>query len=159
MRRCALMVFSFAAIAVTIAAAPATPTFNKDVLPILQKNCQSCHRDGAIAPMSLVTYEQTRPYARAMARAVRNKTMPPWFADPAIGHFKNAKILSDADITTIANWAETGALEGDANDRPAPADFGEGWTIGKPDIVVTMPKDIDIPATGAIEQIGRASCR
>jgi hypothetical protein len=152
MRRCALTVISFASIAVAMAAAPATPTFNKDVLPILQKNCQSCHRDGAIAPMSLVTYEETRPYARAMARAVRNKTMPPWFADPAVGHFRNAKILSDADVATIGDWAEGGALEGDAKDKPAPVDFADGWTIGKPDIVVTMPKDIDVPATGAIEQ-------
>jgi hypothetical protein len=131
---------------------PAAPTFNKDVLPILQKNCQACHRDGAIAPMSLVTYEETRPYARAMARAVRTRTMPPWFADPAVGHFKNAKILIDADIATIADWAENGALEGDVKDKPAPVDFGEGWTIGKPDVIVTMPKDIDVPATGAIEQ-------
>jgi mono/diheme cytochrome c family protein len=162
MRRCVWAAFSFALIAMAIgtspsipalsAAAPASPTFNKDVLPILQKNCQACHRDGAIAPMSLVTYEETRPYARAMARAVRNKTMPPWFADPAVGHFRNAKILSDADIATIADWSENGALEGDAKDKPAPVDFGGGWTIGKPDIVVTMPKDIDVPATGAIEQ-------
>src|SRR5262245_25339956 len=153
MRRCAVTAFTLATIAgaIVMAQAPA-PTFNKDVLPILQKNCQSCHRDGAIAPMSLVTYEETRPYARAMAKAVRSGTMPPWFADPAVGHFRNARVLSDAEIATIAGWAENGALEGDAKDRPAPVDFGAGWTIGKPDIVVTMPKDVDIPATGAIEQ-------
>src|SRR6185295_15213889 len=93
--------------------AAAAPTFNKDVLPILQNNCQACHRDGAIAPMSLVTYEETRPYARAIAKAVKSRTMPPWFADPAVGHFKNARILGDAEIGTIADWAEAGALEGD----------------------------------------------
>jgi hypothetical protein len=161
MRRCvwtALCTSIAAVVAISLpmtplaAAGPLAPTFNKDVLPILQKNCQTCHRDGAIAPMSLVTYEETRPYARAMARAVRNRTMPPWFADPAVGHFRNAKILTDADITTIADWAEGGALEGEVKDKPAPVDFGDGWTIGKPDIVVTMPKDIDVPATGAIEQ-------
>jgi hypothetical protein len=161
MRRCvwtALCTSIAAVVAISLpmtplaAAGPLAPTFNKDVLPILQKNCQTCHRDGAIAPMSLVTYEETRPYARAMARAVRNRTMPPWFADPAVGHFRNAKILTDADITTIAEWAEGGALEGEVKDKPAPVDFGDGWTIGKPDIVVTMPKDIDVPATGAIEQ-------
>ena len=76
------------------AAVPATPTFNKDVLPILQKNCQACHRPGAIAPMSFLTFQETRPYARAIAKAVAGRTMPPWFADPTIGHFENAKVLT-----------------------------------------------------------------
>ena len=76
------------------AAVPATPTFNKDVLPILQKNCQACHRPGAIAPMSFLTFKDTRPYARAIAKAVAGRTMPPWFADPTIGHFENARVLS-----------------------------------------------------------------
>ena len=76
------------------AAVPAAPTFNKDVLPILQKNCQECHRPGAIAPMSFLTFQDTRPYARAIAKAVAARTMPPWFADPTIGHFENAKVLS-----------------------------------------------------------------
>jgi hypothetical protein len=152
--------FPFIAIALTShvvmaplsAAAPHAPSFNKDVLPILQKNCQECHRPGAIAPMSFMTYQETRPYARAIAKAVVTRSMPPWFADPTIGHFKNAKVLSDAEITAITGWAEKGALEGDAKDKPAPVDFGEGWTIGKPDMVVTMPKDIQIPATGVVDQ-------
>jgi hypothetical protein len=150
---------SLIAIAATIqtttsvwAAAPSTPTFNKDVLPILQKNCQECHRPGAIAPMSFVTYRDARPYARAIAKAVVTRSMPPWFADPSVGHFKNAKVLSNSEIETIAEWAEKGALEGDEKDKPAPIDFGEGWTIGTPDVVVTMPSDIDIPATGIIDQ-------
>lgn len=134
------------------AAVPASPTFNKDILPILQKNCQECHRPGAIAPMSFLTYKESRPYARAIAKAVTARTMPPWFADPSVGHFRNAKVLSDSEIATITAWAEKGATEGDAKDRPAPVDFGDGWTIGKPDIVVTMPKDIDIPATGIVDQ-------
>jgi mono/diheme cytochrome c family protein len=134
------------------AAAPTAPTFNKDILPVLQKNCQECHRPGAIAPMSFVSYQDTRPYARAIAKAVVAKTMPPWFADPSIGHFKNAKVLSRDEIAAITTWAEKGAPEGEAKDKPAPVDFGEGWTIGKPDIVVTMPKDIEIPATGVIDQ-------
>jgi mono/diheme cytochrome c family protein len=134
------------------AAAPAAPTFNKDVLPILQRNCQECHRPGAIAPMSFVTYQDTRPYARAIAKAVVTRSMPPWFADPTVGHFKNEKVLSRAEIETISAWAEKGATEGDAKDKPKPVDFGEGWTIGKPDIVVTMPKDIEIPATGVLDQ-------
>src|SRR5262245_10152163 len=131
-----------------VAAAPAAaPTFNKDILPILQKNCQECHRPGAIAPMSFMTYKETRPYARAVAKAVVAKTMPPWFADPTVGHFKNARVLSEGDIAKIAAWSEGGALEGEAKDRPSPVKFGDGWTIGRPDIVITMPNDIEIPAT------------
>jgi hypothetical protein len=134
------------------AAAPSTPTFNKDVLPLLQKNCQECHRPGAIAPMSFVSYKETRPYARAIARAVANKTMPPWFADPTIGHFKNEKLLTNEQIALLTTWADKGAPEGDAKDLPPAVDFNDGWTIGKPDIVVTMPKDIELPATGVIDQ-------
>ena len=134
------------------AAAPSAPTFNKDVLRILQKNCQECHRPGAIAPMSFMTYGETRPYARAIAKAVTARTMPPWFADPSVGHFKNERLLSAEEIATISQWADKGAAEGDKKDRPAPVEFGEGWTIGKPDIIVTMPKDIEIPATGVIDQ-------
>jgi len=137
----------------SVSAAPATaPTFNKDILPILQKNCQECHRPGAIAPMSFVSFNETRPYARAIAKAVVNRTMPPWFADPTVGHFENARYLSASDITAFTEWAEKGSLEGDAKDRPAPVVFNDGWTIGKPDIIVSMPKDIEIPATGVLDQ-------
>jgi mono/diheme cytochrome c family protein len=134
------------------AAAPAAPTFNRDVLPILQQNCQECHRPGAIAPMSFMTYKDARPYARAIAKATTSKTMPPWFADPSVGHFKNAKVLSDDQIATLAAWAEKGAVEGDAKDKPAPVEFVDGWTIGKPDIIVRYPHPIDIPATGIVDQ-------
>ncbi len=129
-----------------------SPTFARDVLPILQQNCQECHRPGAIAPMSFLTYGETRPYARAIARAVVTKAMPPWFADPTVGHFKNAKMLTDEQISTLSAWAEQGAREGDANDAPPPVAFQDGWTIGKPDIVVKYPHPIQIPATGVIEQ-------
>ena len=134
------------------AAPPPVPTFNKDVLPILQKNCQECHRPGAIAPMSFMTFKESRPYARAIAKSVVGRTMPPWFADPSIGQFKNERVLTAEQIATLTAWAENGALEGDAKDRPAPVDFVDGWTIGKPDIIVTMPKDIEIPATGVLDQ-------
>jgi hypothetical protein len=134
------------------AAVPANPTFNKDVLPILQRNCQECHRPGAIAPMSFLTYKDTRPYARAIVKAVESRTMPPWFADPAVGHFENAKVLTREEIATLTAWAAKGAAEGDAKDRPAPVVFNDGWTIGQPDLVVTMPRDIELPATGIIDQ-------
>ena len=110
------------------AAPPAAPTFNKDILPILQKNCQECHRPGAIAPMSFMNYRESRPYARAIAKAVVARTMPPWFADPTVGHFKNSRLLSEAEISTITSWAENGAIEGDAKDKPAPIAFADGWT-------------------------------
>ncbi len=127
----------------------ATVTFNKDVLPILQKNCQTCHRPGEIAPMSFMTYKDARPWAKAIKSAVVSRQMPPWFADPAYGHFANDRTLSDATIKTLAAWADGGALEGDAKDAPAPAKFVEGWGI-KPDMVIEMPKDIQLPATGTI---------
>ena len=131
------------------AAAPEAVTFNKDVLPILQKNCQTCHRPGEIAPMSFLTYADTRPWARAMKTAVVARQMPPWFADPAYGHFANDKRLSDADVQTIASWADAGAVEGDAKDRPVPVTFPEGWSV-KPDMIIEMPKDVPLPSTGTI---------
>src|SRR5262245_62099569 len=135
--------------ATTGAEGTAAVTFNKDVLPILQKNCQTCHRPGEIAPMSFLTYKDVRPWAKAMKTAVVNRQMPPWFADPNYGHFANDKRLNDADIKTIAAWVDAGAPEGDAKDAPPPVQFPEGWAI-KPDMVIEMPKDVPLPATGTI---------
>src|SRR6478735_3003049 len=95
-------------------------TFNKNVLPILQKNCQACHRPGEIAPMSFLTYQDTRPWAKAIKAAVVNHQMPPWFADAGYGHFANDRRLSDSDIKTLGAWADGGAVEGDPRDKPAP---------------------------------------
>lgn len=138
--------------AVAIAATPESSspvTFNKDVLPILQANCQSCHRPGEVTPMSLLTYSDARPWAKAMKAAVVNKKMPPWFADPKVSHFANEMILSDKDINTIVSWVDSGAPEGEAKDKPAPRTFTEGWNI-RPDIVIKMPKAFIIPAKGTI---------
>ena len=128
---------------------PGAVTFNKQVLPILQKNCQTCHRPGEIAPMSFLTYADTRPWAKAMKEAVVNRQMPPWFADPGYGHFANDRRLSEADIKTISTWADNGAPEGDAKDKPAPVTFQDGWNI-KPDMIIEMPKDYNVPATGTV---------
>ena len=98
--------------------APLLVTFNKDVLPILQKNCQSCHRPGSVAPMSFLTYEGTRPWAKAIKTAVLSKQMPPWFADPHYGEFRNAPKLTESDVATVAAWVDSGAREGDAADKP-----------------------------------------
>ena len=130
--------------------APA-PTFYKDVVPILQDHCQSCHRAGEVAPMPLVAYEQTRPWAGAMAYAVEMKMMPPWFADPRYGHFFNDASLTEQQIATIVAWAEAGAPAGDAKDAPAPRTWAEGWNIAQPDLVVKMPKAVQIPTRGEVE--------
>jgi len=89
-----------------VAALAATPTFNKDVLPILQKHCQGCHRPGEIAPMSLLSYSEARPWAKAMKTAVVTEKMPPWFADPKYGHFANDRRLSTEELATISAWVD-----------------------------------------------------
>lgn len=124
-----------------------SPTFNKDVLPILQKHCQGCHRPGEVAPMSLLTYKDARPWARAMKVAVATQKMPPWFAE--YGHFANDRTLSPADVNTLVAWANNGAPEGDAKDAPPPLTFPEGWNI-KPDMIIEMPKPFHVKATGTI---------
>ena len=127
------------------ASAGDAPTFNRDVLPILQKHCQSCHRPGQIAPMSLLTYESARPWAKAMKSAVLERKMPPWFADPQYGHFTNDRSLKPAEIETIAKWADGGALRGDAKDAPPPVQWqAEGWQI-RPDLIVEGPT-FSVPA-------------
>jgi len=134
---------------VTAGAQTKDVTFTKDVLPILQKNCQTCHRPGEIAPMSFLTYKDVRPWAKAIKEAVTTRKMPPWFADPNIGHFQNNPTLDDATIQTLVSWVDGGAIEGNAKDAPPPAQFVDGWSI-KPDMVIEMPKDVSLPATGTI---------
>ena len=101
--------------------------------------------------MPLVAYEQTRPWAGAMAYAVEMKMMPPWFADPRYGHFFNDASLTEQQIATIVAWAEAGAPAGDAKDAPTPRKWAEGWNIAQPDLVVKMPKAVQIPARGEVE--------
>ncbi len=129
-----------------LAAEPAPAvTFHKDVLPILQKNCQSCHRPGQIAPMSFLTYAEARPWAKAMKAAVLTKKMPPWFADPHYLPFANDRSLKPSDIDTIAKWADSGAAEGDAKAAPPVIQWpGEGWEI-QPDLIVKGP-EFKVPA-------------
>lgn len=127
------------------------PTFYRDVLPILQQHCQSCHRAGEIAPMPFMTYTETKPFAVPMAAAARARTMPPWFADPKIGHFVNDPSLSASQIQTLSSWAAAGALAGNPSDAPPSRKFAEGWNIPKPDLVVKMPEPVAIPATGDVE--------
>jgi hypothetical protein len=124
-------------------------TFTKDVLPILQASCVTCHRHGGdnisgmVAPMSLMTYEEVRPWAKAIVKAVTSKQMPPWFASEAYhGVFANQRTLTQAEIDVISAWVESGAARGNPSDAPAPVEFPEndGWFAGKPDLVVRMPE-------------------
>ena len=153
--RC-LRVFAIAALFGALALSPADAgaeaggTFYEDVLPILQENCQSCHRPaghnitGIIAPMSLMTYEEARPWARSIARKVERHEMPPWYAsEHTDGVFSNERGLTDAEVETITAWVNAGAPAGDRNAGPAPRVFGDensGWFLGTPDFVVQMDR-------------------
>lgn len=131
-----------ASLAPAQSAAPATNkqlTFSHDVAPILYKHCVSCHHPGDIAPMSLMTYKDARPWAAAIRQAVVSRKMPPWLADPAVGHWSNDPRLSDAEIETIRAWVEGPKLEGDPKEMPPTPVFPDGWKIGKPDAVIAIP--------------------
>ena len=130
------------------ATTPGQVTFTKDIVPILQVKCQTCHRDGAIAPMSLITYQETRPWAKDIKQRVLKRTMPPWFLDKAVGiqHYANDTSLSDDQIAMIAKWVDEGAPQGDPKDMPPPKVFEDdgGWLLAKilgrqPDMVLEAP--------------------
>jgi len=127
------------------------PTFYKDVRPILEEHCQMCHRPGEVAPFTLVTYEETRSRATAVAHAVEMKMMPPWFADSRYGRFANDPSLTAEQIHTISAWAATGAPPGDAANAPPPKKWKDEWNIAQPDLIVKMPKPVTIPARGEVE--------
>ncbi len=144
------LILTALAMGTAVAAPNATVTFHKDALPILQKRCQGCHRPGEVAPMPLLVYEQARPWAKAIRSAVVQKRMPPWFADPAHGEFLNDRRLSKAETDTLVSWVDSGALEGDPKDGPPPLKFTDGWRIGEPDLILEMPAEFNVPATGTI---------
>ena len=130
--------------------AQSAPTFTKDVAPVLYKNCANCHRPGEIAPMSLLTYEQVRPWAKAIRERVARGQMPPWHADAPHGTFLNDRRLSESEKAMLIAWADSGAPQGNASDLPSPPQFAEGWEIGTPDLVLTMEKPFTVPAGGTI---------
>jgi hypothetical protein len=132
------------------AAKAAVPTFARDVAPILYKNCTTCHRPGEIAPMSLLTYDDARPYAKAIRDEVGEGHMPPWHADAPAGTFENERGLTADEKKTLLAWATGGAPKGNLKDlQPAP-EYPEGWTIGTPDVVLEMQEDYEIPASGTV---------
>jgi hypothetical protein len=115
-------------------------TFSKDVAPIFHAKCAECHRPGDSAPFSTLTYKDVRPWAKSIKEKVVNRTMPPWHADPHFGNFKNDRSLSQKEIDTIAAWVDGGAVEGNPKDLPPVPTFNDGWTIGKPDMIIKVPE-------------------
>jgi hypothetical protein len=137
-----------AASAVAANVVPDHPTFAKDILPIFQKACQSCHRPGQMAPFSLLTYDEARPWVRSIKNKVETRYMPPWHLDRTVGEYAPDPSLTDVEITTIAKWVNTGAPRGDMRDAPSPVQWpsGQTWQFGdQPDLVIKSPK-IDVPA-------------
>jgi hypothetical protein len=129
-----------------------SPTFNRDVAPILYSNCIVCHRPDEVAPMSLVTFAEARPWARAIKTRVLAHEMPPWYADPRFGEFRNKPTITQTDIDTLAAWVDAGAPEGDGAPPPAPV-FGEGWSRSMtrpPDQIIDAPIEFDVPARGEV---------
>ncbi|MDA1092407.1 MAG: cytochrome c [Acidobacteria bacterium] len=132
------------------AAAAEAPTFAKDVAPILYDNCVACHRPNHLAPMSLVSYDDARPWARAVKSKVVSREMPPWGADTTVRGYKNDASLTQAEIDTIAAWVDAGAPRGNDVDLPEVPQFTEGWSIGEPDLVFTMLEPFEVPADGTV---------
>ncbi|MGH9662414.1 MAG: alkyl hydroperoxide reductase [Bryobacteraceae bacterium] len=133
-------------------AAAASPTYTQDVARILNDKCVICHRSGDIAPMQFTTYEQVRPWSAAIKEAVLRRKMPPWFADPAHGTFRNDRRLSETQIATLVAWFNAGSPKGDSKHLPPPPAFPDGWSHSRPpDMVVSMPLEVTVQATGQMD--------
>jgi hypothetical protein len=132
------------------AATAAGPTFTKDVLPILQRSCQKCHRPNSNAPMSLMTYEDVRPWVRAIRLRVPARQMPPWHIDRSVGEYADDPSLTDQEIDTVVKWIDGGSPRGNPADAPPPKQFAalDEWVYGEPDLIVRMEKGFTIPASG-----------
>ncbi|MFY9610290.1 MAG: thiol-disulfide isomerase [Blastocatellia bacterium] len=125
-------------------------TFTKDIAPIFYNRCAECHRPGEIAPMSLLTYGESRPWARAIKQKVVDRSMPPWLAAEENSHFKNERRLSQKEIDTISAWVDAGAPKGEDRYLPAVPRFEEGWSIGKPDAIIALDQEVPVPADGVV---------
>jgi len=123
-------------------------TYSRDVAPILQRQCQTCHRPGEIGPMALTSYTQAAAWRGDIKRYTQSRQMPPWKADPGSGDFLDARRLSAKEIATLAQWADAGAPEGDPKDLPVPAHFTDGWPLGKPDMVLQPDRAYHVDADG-----------
>ena len=160
--------WGFAAVTLAVAVASGTastagqsagasppPTFTKDIAPIIFNSCATCHRPGEVAPMSLLSYSEVRPWARAIKQQVRSRTMPPWYADPHFTDlaYRNDRRLSDEQIATISKWVDAGTPKGNDADMPPVPDFGSGWKYGEPDYIIEMPIEYQLPAEGEIDYL------
>jgi peroxiredoxin len=125
-------------------------TYSKHVAPILQKRCESCHRPEQVAPFSLLSYDDAVKHGRQMKEVTQQRRMPPWHADSRFGHFANDRRLTRDEITTIGEWVDAGMPKGDAKDLPTPLKWASGWKHGKPDLVLQMPQEFEVPATGVV---------
>lgn len=128
-----------------------TVTFNKDVAPIFFKHCAECHRPGEAAPFSALSYKDARPWAKSIRENVVNREMPPWHADPHVGQWANDRRLKQSEIEAIVAWVDGGAKEGNPKDLPPAPQFIEGWSIGKPDVIIEMPEEFTLEASGPDE--------
>src|SRR5215472_16230994 len=126
-------------------------TFTKDVASIFFKNCAECHRAGEAAPFSVLTYKDVRPWAKSIKEKVINREMPPWHADPKVGEWANDRRLTSQQIETITAWVDQGASEGAPLDLPPAPQFTDGWSIGKPDVVLPMTEEFTLDANGPDE--------
>lgn len=126
-------------------------TFYKDVLPVLQNRCQTCHRPGEIGPMPFRTYAETRPWAKAIRQAVLLRRMPPWLADPHYGAFRNDPSLSAKEIDIIRRWVDSGAPAGDPATAPPAPPIADGWRIPNPDVIFEMPQEFEVSASGVVD--------
>ncbi len=147
---CVAIAFAFA---LTFRANPSTAaeiTYTKDIAPILYKSCTECHRSGEMGPMSLMSYNEVRPWAKSIRERVMDQTMPPWSADPKVGHWSNDPSLSSKEKDTITTWVAAGAPKGEDKDMPATPKYVSGWTIGEPDVVLEMQEEYSVPAEGTV---------
>jgi peroxiredoxin len=122
-------------------------TYHKDVLPVLQKNCQECHRPGEVGPFSLMTYRQAVNWATDIKEYTQSRVMPPWKISEGLP-FHNERRLSNRELAVLAAWADNGTPEGNPQDAPPPAKFAEGWKLGTPDLILTVPEDFQVGPTG-----------
>lgn len=126
-------------------------TFNKDVAPILYDKCAECHRPSEAAPFSVLSFKDVRPWARSIKEKTLNRQMPPWHADPHTGKWANDRRLTERQIQTISAWVDQGAKEGDPGDLPQAPKFSEGWSIGKPEVILQVPEEYTVEASGPDE--------
>lgn len=135
---------------VVVAPPPSGPTFSQEVVRIFQQHCQTCHRPGDIAPFSLVTYQEAKPWAQLIKIMTRTREMPPWKPSAGCGEFAGERVLTAGEIETIGRWVDDGAPEGNPADLPTPLDFSGGWSRGEPDVVLKSPEPYTPPSRGDV---------